>query len=51
MMAVCISTARPTLEDVSVYILFVKTSISATVSSALSPRVRKCRRRGTGDGE
>ena len=40
----CVSMAGLVLEDVSVYILFVKTSMSATVSSALSTRVREHRR-------
>ena len=36
----CVSVALSILKDVSVYILFVRTSRSVTVSSALSTRVR-----------
>lgn len=40
----CVSKAGLVLEDdVSVYILFVRNSMSATVSSALSACVRECR--------
>lgn len=41
-----VNKAGLVLEDVSVYILLVKTSMSVIVSSALSTRVRECRRGG-----